>query len=317
MDTGASALRAFSISGLKAPSPGSGLKAPSPGPFSPAQPTCPPGSKAPLVLADDALPAVGVRRLRDADDAAEVPVYRGVSYCDAVRLAGEGGGPNGGAWRVLPGSIQVCRWAPVVLGLKPPEDAFEQGLAPRLPCRPAGLLLAPLATFPGQPEVVILRATPAALRARLAVAEPSALWRGHGGQLARSALPILTGGGGAGRRGLIATVNRLLAALAPWDPWQRLTQRLFRYRAVTIGFDALISRALADMSICRNSTAIPLLTGQANVSFFCTGGITWGRNPPTHLTSGWPFPIYQSTTPQSPIYQSTNLPTHHPDQSGP
>ena len=86
---------------------------------------------------------VGVRRLRDADDAAEVPVYRGVSYCDAVRRAGATS-PEGGALRVLPGSIKVCHWSPVVLGLKRPEDAFERKLAPCLPYRPAGLLLAPL-----------------------------------------------------------------------------------------------------------------------------------------------------------------------------
>jgi hypothetical protein len=55
----------------------------------------------------------------------------------------------------------------------------------------------------------------------------------------------------------------------------------------------VISRTLSDMSICRNSTAIPLLTGRANVSFFCSGGITWGRNSPDHLTSGWPWHLYR------------------------
>jgi len=50
------------------------------------------------------------------------------------------------------------------------------------------------------------------------------------------------------------------------------------------------TRTLADMSVCRNSTVVPLLVGRVNVSFFCTGGITWGRNDPDHLTSGWPWP---------------------------
>ena len=54
----------------------------------------------------------------------------------------------------------------------------------------------------------------------------------------------------------------------------------------------VISRAMADMSVCRNSTVIPLLSGQVNVSFFCTGGITWGRNHPQYLTSGWPWPAF-------------------------
>lgn len=253
-----------------------------------------------LLPAGSELPPVGIRRLRDADDAAQVPVYRGVAYCDAVRRAGGcDASPKGRAVRVLPGSIEVCRWSPIVLGLKEPEDAFERGLAPHLPYRSAGLLLGPLDGFPGEPEVVIVRADPEQLQARMAAARPSNLWRDHGDQLDRSALPVLIGAGGGGRHNLIGAVNRLLAALAPSDAWQGLTRRLFRSRTLTAGFEALISRALADMSICRNSTAIPLLSGRANVSFFCTGAITWGLNPATHLTSGWPFRIYQAT--QTPV----------------
>ena len=43
---------------------------------------------------------------------------------------------------------------------------------------------------------------------------------------------------------------------------------------------------------CRNATVVPLLTGRVNVSFFCTGGITWGRNRAEHLVSGWPWPDF-------------------------
>ena len=97
-------------------------------------------------------PPVGVRRLAGPDDAAEVPPFAGISYCDAVRQAGEGK-----MLRVLPGSIGVCHWAPVVLGHKEPGDGFEAGLEPRLEAPAEGLLLAPLDQFPGEPEVVIVR----------------------------------------------------------------------------------------------------------------------------------------------------------------
>jgi hypothetical protein len=97
----------------------------------------------------------------------------------------------------------------------------------------------------------------------------------------------------AGRLWFLTGVNRLLGGLARSGRWQTFTRWLFRSHWVTARFDAIISRTLADMSICRNSTAIPLLTGRANLSFFCTGGITWGRNRPQHLTSGWPWPIFQ------------------------
>jgi len=234
-------------------------------------------------------PPVGVRRLRTAGESTGVPLYRGISYCDAVRRAGEGE-----TLRLLPGSIQVCRWAPVVLGLKAPAGRFEEGLSPRLAFPVAGLLLAPLDRFPGEPESVVVRAGPEVLRAMIQTAgRAGRMWDDHGGQLDRSALPLLAGGRTTPRHRLIGVVNRVLAALARSDRWQALTHRLFCSAAVTAGFDALISRTLADMSLCRNATAVPLLAGRANVSFFCTGGITWGRNRPDHFASGWPWPDFK------------------------
>lgn len=231
-------------------------------------------------------PPVGVKILAGAEEHAAAPVYQGVSYCDALRRAGEGA-----VLRVLPGSIQVCRWSPVILGLKQAQGRFEESLAPRLEHPVPGLLLAPLDRFPGQPQVVVLRAEPGTLRDMLQ-ANPR-LWDGHSDRLERSALPLLTKPHASPRRGLIGGVNRALAALAPLGRWQALTRRLFRNRLVTASFEALISRALADMSVCRNSTVVPLQTGCVNVSFFCTGGVTWGRNSAQHLTSGWPWREFQ------------------------
>lgn len=237
-------------------------------------------------LLTGASPPVGVGRLQPAGECADVPVYRGVSYCDALRRAGQGE-----RLRVLPSSVQVCRWAPVVLGLKEPQGRFEKGLAPRLAFPVVGLLLAPLDRFPGEPEVVVVRARPEVLREMVRIAG-RVVWDGHAGRLDRSAIPLLSGDRTTARRGLIDAVNRALAALARFAHWQALTHWLFRSGLVTAGFDALISRSLADMSVCRNSTVIPLLTGRVNASFFCTGGITWGRNRPDYGTSGWPWPDF-------------------------
>jgi uncharacterized protein (DUF169 family) len=234
---------------------------------------------------------VGVQILRQAGEHPEVPVYHGVSYCDAVRQAGAGE-----VLRVLPGSISVCGWAPVVLGLKEPQSRFERGLAPRLAFPIAGLLLAPLDRFPGELDVVVVRASPEVLRAMAQYLGREGLWDGHQGQLDRSALPSLFEGIATSRRGLVQGINRLLATLARSDRWQAFTHRLFRSHLVTAGFDAVISRTLADMSVCRNSTAIPLLTDRANISFYCTGGITWGCNHPEHLTSGWPWTLFRQIT---------------------
>lgn len=243
---------------------------------------------------------VGVRRLRSPHDAARVPVYHGVSYCDAVRRVGEGE-----SLRVLPGSIEVCRWAPIVLGLAPPQDAFELGLSPRLPHTAGGLLLAPIDHFADEPEVVIVRAGRHTMRALVETVPARMLWDRHREQIDVSALPRLLASHSNRREHLVDAVNRALAALAPSPHWQALTRRLFRSPVVTAAFDVLISHTLADMSICRNSTAIPILSARANVSFFCTGAITWGLNDPAHLTSGWPFHIYDSLI---PIPQPPNSP---------
>jgi hypothetical protein len=179
------------------------------------------------------------------------------------------------------------------LGLKEPKGRFEYGLTPRLSYPVTGLLLAPLDRFPGEPDLVIVRAKRDMLQNMLTTLGQEQLWDGHENRLDRSAIPTLVDGQTSPRHRLVGVVNRILASLARVQSWQALTHWLFRSSAITIGFDALISRTLADMSVCRNSTVIPLLTNRVNISFFCTGGITWGHNHPDHMTSGWPWPIAQ------------------------
>ena len=241
-------------------------------------------------------PPVGVSLLRSAAEHDEIPAFAGVSYCQAVRQAGEGQTPDGArgqALRVLPGSIEVCQWAPVVLGLRPPEGHFEQSLAPRLDQGTPGLLLAPLDRFPGEPEVVLLRTTPQVLESLIRMVGREQLWQGHGGRLALSAVPLFSGGRYTWHYRAVQRTNAVLAFLARSRLWQAATHRLFRSRLVTASYDAIISRTLADMSICRNSTVIPWQSGQVNISFFCSGGITWGMNNPDYMTSGWPWAVFQ------------------------
>jgi hypothetical protein len=79
--------------------------------------------------------------------------------------------------------------------------------------------------------------------------------------------------------------------------WQKTTTFLFRSTIVTRLFDRFITKFMANMSVCRNSTLIPIQTGRANISFFCTGGIAWGKNFPDFLTSGFPYEIFRRIEP--------------------
>jgi hypothetical protein len=230
---------------------------------------------------------VGVSVLPAAGLHSGVPVYEGVSYCDAVRRVGEGE-----VLRVLPGSIQVCGWAPVVLGLKAPDGAFERGLEPRLSFPVAGLLLGPLDRFPGEPQVVLVRTGLEQTRQMVALAGEGCLWDSGGREPDRSVASQLRSRPPSWRHRLVGLVNHPLATLARSERWQALTLRVFRSHRATAIYDALISRTMADMSVCRNSTVIPLISGRVNVSFFCSGGITWGHNDPDQVTSGWPWSEY-------------------------
>jgi hypothetical protein len=89
-------------------------------------------------------------------------------------------------------------------------------------------------------------------------------------------------------RGLL----RLLATLRRSQSWDRFTRFAFRSETLLSALEKIIKNTMGDMSICRNSTAIPYLEDAANVSFFCTGGIAWGGNEPSHLTSGVPERLF-------------------------
>jgi hypothetical protein len=49
---------------------------------------------------------------------------------------------------------------------------------------------------------------------------------------------------------------------------------------------------MANMSMCRNSFVIPLRENRANISYFCTGGVAWGKNDSRNMTSGFPRHLF-------------------------
>jgi len=70
--------------------------------------------------------------------------------------------------------------------------------------------------------------------------------------------------------------------------WEIFTRIAFRSTFVTKIFDKFITKYMANMSMCRNSSVMPFQTKKANISYFCTGGVAWGKNDSRHMTSGFP-----------------------------
>ncbi len=235
------------------------------------------------------LPLVGIKILRDSAVGFEgMEVYHGVSYCDAVRLA-----TFGEELLVKPGSIGVCKWAPVVLGLKTPENSFEKSLLPRLGSV-AGLYIAPLSRFleDATPDVVIVRGRPTQMKRVMKALGEGALQRPYYGEIGKTALGVVD------RRFSLKVMlsyvsNRVMALLRRWKRFDDLIRAALRTQVLTGALEMVLKNTVADMSMCRNSTVIPLMEDAGNVSFFCVGGISWGGNLPANITSGFPYKLIE------------------------
>ncbi len=229
------------------------------------------------------LPVLGVRIIEEGVEDVKADAYEGVSYCDAVRLA-----TFGQELLVKPGSIEICKWSPVILGLKEPENAFEKSLQPKLDRAVAGIYLAPIARFgKKKPDAVIVRGRPAQLKELARRLGPDALSTRYSGRIGWTALGV-GDKGLSGRVILSHTTNRALGVLKRWKHFDAATKVAFRNPKVTGAFERIAKNVVADMSVCRNSTILPYVEDAGNISFFCTGGVTWGGNSPSHMTSGFP-----------------------------
>lgn len=238
----------------------------------------------------ESVTAVGVKFFRERPEGLDgLGVFKGASYCEAAGQA------KRGPVLVRGDSIGVCKWSPAILAFKEAEDSFEKKLQPRMRPPVEAVLLAPLDAFPKghQPEVVILQGPADVLRKAMKDLGRKE-WAGEwASDIDKSALGLELDGLPEWKVKAVARINRLLTRLTPNPRWQRFTRITFRSKTISRVLEALINRFLASMSVCRNSTVIPYLSGRANLSFFCAGGITWGNNPSTDMTCGVPYGLIQ------------------------
>ena len=150
--------------------------------------------------------------------------------------------------------------------------------------------MAPLARFREgiEPDVVIVRGRPAHLRKLVAEMGEGALQDRYRDRIGWTAL-------GVGDEGLslgvmpVHALNYSLSLLKRSRRFDELTRKLFRRESVAKAFERVARNAVADMSMCRNANVLPYVEDAGNISFFCTGGVTWGGNSPRNITSGFPY----------------------------
>ncbi|MCE5333578.1 MAG: DUF169 domain-containing protein [Desulfobacteraceae bacterium] len=237
------------------------------------------------------LPPVGIKVLHDDAGLSDVRLFQGVSYCQAVFEA-----TFGAELLVRQESIQVCQWAPAVLGFKTPQNSFEENLRPRFPAGIKALYIAPLALFRPEliPDVVLIRTSPERFQDMV----DTLGWDGFIDPTPyRQDITALNAFRKRPLRGFsawaIKNVNTWLHMLNRFRKWHHFTTLVFRSTWATRIFDRFITAYMANMSMCRNSLVIPFQNGLANISYFCTGGIAWGKNRPDNMTAGFPWEIYR------------------------
>lgn len=238
------------------------------------------------------LPPVAVKFLGGKEKGLDkVRRFKGVSYCQAVLWA-----TFGDELIVDPSSIQTCQWAPVVLGFKTAENEFEKSINRTLPAGAGPVYLARVDTCRKrfEPDVVLVRAPKTVFYTLIEALGDDAFISCREHRLDETALSVFAGGPLKGfSRWAVRNINRWLYWMNGFAWWQKVTTFLFRSTVITSVFDRFITRYMANMSMCRNSTVLPFQTGRANISFFCTGGVAWGKNPYDFMTSGFPVAVFK------------------------
>jgi uncharacterized protein (DUF169 family) len=238
------------------------------------------------------LPPVGVKLLDEKNTGQYdgIELFSGVSYCEAVFES-----TFGKELLVRPSSVKVCKWVPVVLGFKKAENEFESSIEPHLDAGTRGVYIAPLHLFrkDDAPDVVIIRTKPDHYRSIIDILG----WESFIGYAAlrqdKTALNTFNEKPPEGFSAItIKYFNGALDALNRFDLWNSFTALLFKSGFVTQIFDKFITRFMANMSMCRNSFVIPLKQNRANISYFCTGGVAWGKNDSRNMTSGFPYRLF-------------------------
>jgi len=249
------------------------------------------------------LPPIGVKILTEVPKAVEgVPIYQGISYCDAIRQVTT----QGKEFLVRPESIKICKWSPVPLGLKRPETYFERRLAELGPPRLEGtqaIYIFPMREIKRgvSPDVVLLRTTPKNFASIIQILGWDHFAMKYQDDLNRSGLGIFVQRPPPlkqlVKQFLILLVDNTLATMRQYPAWNELLIELCKSTFFCYVLNEFLEVLLADMSMCRNSTVIPYLEKMANISYFCTGGIAWGWNRPDYMTSGFPLNDFRKLQP--------------------
>jgi uncharacterized protein (DUF169 family) len=243
------------------------------------------------------LPPIGIKLLdeKTLDEFKDITLFSGVSYCQGVF-----GATFGMELLIKASSIRVCKWSPVVLGFKQAVNDFEQTIDPHLEPNMSGIYVAPLHLFRKgvTPDGVVIRTNPDNYRKIIDLLGWDSFIDPESYKQDQTALNTFKMNPPTGLSAIsIKYINHTLSLLNRFILWHEFTAFLFKSEFVTKIFDKFITRYMANMSMCRNSFVIPWQQKKANISYFCTGGVAWGKNEPDDMTSGYPYEVFSRLEP--------------------
>jgi hypothetical protein len=239
------------------------------------------------------LPPIGIKLLDEKllEEFKETIHFSGVSYCQGIF-----GATFGMELIINANSIKICKWSPVVLGFKQPTNDFERTIEPHIePFAIHGIYVAPLYLFRKDitPDGVIIRTNPDNYRRIIDLLGWDSFIDPEAYKQDQTSLNTFRMKPPTGLSAIsIKYVNRTLSLLNRFTLWHRFTTFIFKSDYVTKIFDKFITRYMANMSMCRNSFVIPWKQKKVNISYFCTGGVAWGKNEPDDMTSGYPYETF-------------------------
>lgn len=231
--------------------------------------------------------------------------YQGPSFCAAIHELDLQNKP----FILTSDSIRVCKWSPIVLGFKFPQNLFERSLDPCLKYPIQRILIGPLSFFQENrlnPVIVLIRGTPLVHQQILKTLGIHHYLSITSSLLHLSAVQFFKGRISILKITFLQLLNTCVSFIQKYPILEQVTYQLFQSTIVSFIVDFFLIRMASDMSMCRNSTVVPYTTGKGNISFFCIGGITWGKNNPREMTSGYPYELFEKVA-NNYMFQLKNL----------
>jgi uncharacterized protein (DUF169 family) len=217
------------------------------------------------------------------------------SYCDAIRLLRDIKEHKGII--ITLDSIKICKRCPTILGLKT-DDKINKKLMVKIGDSIIGVFVFnintptmnhPLSYAINNPDVVLIVGTQSCFTDIIDVLGIENFTDKHINMLETSALSLFSKTKNVSND----TKNKRPRNMRNFN----FLKRIFPFKLITRN-----QATIAVSSLCLNCSVIPFLSQKGNVSYFCSGGLSWGGYTEKNLVMGLPDVLYKRLEPMLEFY---------------